>query len=115
MLNLPEHERSKIIEKAARSMLRDLFGTNVIIMTQLHFFEIEKEETEPEYYISEGFKHFDFWYNPAHDVIAQLSVGIADLYHRVSETPGDKYATALKIAQKYLQQNSEKLKQFSAS
>lgn len=107
MQNLPEQERSRIIESAAKSMLRDLFGNNVTIMTQLHFFEIEKEETEPEYYISDRFKHFDFWFNPSHDVIAQLSVGLADLYHQISGIPGDKFSTALVIAQNYLKKSRD--------
>lgn len=101
MLHLPEQERSRLIENIARNMLRDLMGENVHIITQLHFFEIEKEETDPEYYISDGYRHFDFWYNPRHDVIGQLSVGVADLYHRLSGWPGDKFKTARYLNQSF--------------
>ena len=101
MQNLPEQERSRVIDEMAKSMLKMLFGGNVAVVTQLHYFEIEKEETEPEYYISDKYKHFDFWFNPAHNVVSQLAVGLSDLYHQLTGIPGDKYDTASTLAKSF--------------
>lgn len=85
----------KQIEKVAKSMLDELFGENVILTTQFEFLSIEgKLSLDPEYYYTERFKFFDFWYNPRHDWLPQLATAIADYYHALTGIAGDKIKTS---------------------
>lgn len=83
------------IEQVAKFMLDKLFGSNIILTTQFEFLSIDdKISVEPEYYYTDRFKFFDFWYNPQHDWVPQLALAISDYYHKLSGIPGDKRTTA---------------------
>lgn len=88
------------IEQTAQKMLTQLFGNNVILTTQFEFLSIDdKVSVEPEYYYTDRFKFFDFWYNPQQNWLPQLAFAISDYYHELSGTPGDKRTTASKLLQ----------------
>ena len=81
-------------------MLTQLFGNTVILTTQFEFLSIDdKVSVEPEYYYTDRFKFFDFWYNPQQNWLPQLAFAISDYYHELSGTPGDKRTTASKMLQ----------------
>lgn len=86
------------IEKTAKKMLESLFGPNIILTTQFEFLCIEdKISLEPEYYYTERFKFFDFWYNPKQEWLPQLALALADYYHALSGQKGDIRKTANRL------------------
>ena len=92
------------IEDVARFMLRQLFGDNVVLRTEFEFLRVEDKTTnEPEYYFTDHYRYFDFWYNPEHDWITQLAIAIADYYHQFTGFPGNVTHTATGIISHYLE------------
>ena len=83
------------VESTARFMLVQLFGENVRLATQFEFLPIkDKMALEPEYYFTDRFRFFDFWYNPDQEWLPQLAVAISDYYHSLTGIEGDKITTA---------------------
>ena len=88
----------KKVQNLSKLLVKELFGQNVLLMTNFCFFEIDKDETSVEYYISARCTHFDLWYDPDKDDVAfHLLLGLCDLYHRLTDIPGDYRETARKL------------------
>lgn len=79
-------ELTEYLKSVTRLFIQELFGHNVLLITEFHYFLIEKDfdQTKPEYYISNLYNHFDFWFDRNHDIISQLAYGVSDLYLQIT-------------------------------
>lgn len=75
------------VQKTCFMFLEYLFGRNILFITKFEFLEVSQKVTlEPEYYYTDGYKFFDFWYNPEQNWVEQLAEAIADFYVNITNS-----------------------------